>query len=128
MKFVFLLFILINVSFAGDVSKETKFLVKSVDGTDLESLQSNSIKVVPTARKVASSSILPPISWREEVFDQSGLNPQLKDWDDFEKDSLYLKLRVKGDKAIDEIQKKFPELKRQGLLKAQKMISQEERQ
>lgn len=128
MKLFTFILLLSAYSFAGDLGPEQKFLVKSVDGTDLNSLAGPQVKVLPAHRKVANSSNLPSVADRDRIFSASGLEPQIKDWDDFEKDSLYLKLQRKGSKTIERVLVKHPDLKRESLEKAQELIAKEENQ
>lgn len=127
MKLFFsLLFLSSQLSLAGDLGPEPKFLVKSVDGTDVKSLAAPNVKILPAHRSVANASMLPSVADRDQIFQESGLAPAIKDWDDFDKDSLYLKLQKKGAKTIDRILEKHPGLKRQTLEATQALIAKEE--
>lgn len=128
MKFITFILLLSAHVFAGDLGPEQKFLVKSVDGTDVSKLGGPQVKVLPAHRKVANSSNLPSVADRDRIFLESGLEPQIKDWDDFDKDSLYLKLQRKGAKAIERVLAKYPDLKRESLEKAQELIAKEDNQ
>lgn len=126
MKFVLFAFLFTLFAHAGDLKPESKFFVKSVDGSDVKSLAAPNVKVLPPHRKVANDSYLPSVADRDRIFQESGLLSQLKDWDDFEKDALYLKLQKKGPMTIDRLVVKYPDLKRENLEAAQKIITKEE--
>ena len=126
MKFFLVLALISSLTFAGDPSPESKFLVKSVDGTDVEPLAKPDIKILPAHRGVANSSQLPSIAERNQVFEKSGLGPIVESWDDFDKDSLYLKLTKKGPAPIERLLQKYPSLPKAALEKAQELIAKEQ--
>ena len=126
MKFLLPLVFFFSFAHAGELGSEPKFLVKSVDGTDLKSLSAPNVKVLPPHRGVANDSFLPSVADRDRIFQKSGLLPKIKDWDDFEKDALYLKLQKKGKSPIERILLKHPELDRATLETTQKLIGKEE--
>jgi hypothetical protein len=126
MKFFLLLTLFTALAIAGDSGQEAKFLVKSVDGTDVSTLKGPMVKVLPPHRAIAYASGLPTVAERDKVFQDSGLSKALEEWDDFDKDSLYLKLKKKGSAPIERILLKFPELPRTALEKAQKEIAKDE--
>lgn len=127
MKFIITsLFLLSTFAFAGDVGPEPKFLVKSVaPDTDVSSLAGPQVKVLPAHRKVAYDSQLPSAADRDELFQKSGLSSAVENWDDFDKDSLYIKLTKSGSRTIDRILVKHPDLDRSALEKAQALIKAE---
>ncbi len=129
MKFIISFLLLTStVTFAGDVGPETKHLVKAVSPEiDVSSLAGPQVKVLPAHRKVAYASELPSPADRDELFQKSGLTSSLENWDDFDKDSLYIKLTKQGSRVIDRILEKNPDLNRSALEKAQKLIKAEAR-
>ncbi len=122
MKLFLCLCLILKVAYAGQAGPGDKFLVKSVDGSDLSLMKSKITKVLPAHRKVASPSFLPSVEERDKVFKESKLFSSIASWDDFDKDSLYLKLSQKGPNAIDGVLKKYPALNRTNLETAQKLI------
>lgn len=127
MKFLLLFTLLASATFAGENSNEKKFLVKSVDGSDISSLKKPDLKILPPHRSIAYSSGLPSIDDRNRIFDQSGLGKLIENWDDFDKDSLFLKLKKKGPAPIERLLIKYPDLPRKSLEKAQELIAKEEK-
>lgn len=128
MKFIIPFLILLNAAFAGDVGPEKKFLVKAVSPeVDVSTLSAPNVKILPAHRKVAYDSQLPSPADRDEVFQKSGLSSAIENWDDFDKDSLYIKLTKSGSKVIDRIMIKYPDLERASLEKAQSLIKAEDK-
>ncbi len=127
MKFIItILYLISGFAFAGDTGPEQKFLVKAVaSDTDVSSLAGPQVKVLPPHRKVAYASGLPSPADRDELFRKSGLSSSIENWDDFDKDSLYIKLTKNGAKVIDRILIKYPDLDRTSLEKAQELIKAE---
>jgi hypothetical protein len=126
MKYFLVLSFLTSLCFAGDPTPEEKFLVKSVDGTDVKSLAAPNVKILPAHRGVANSSNLPSIADRNQIFEKSGLAASIENWDDFDKDSLYLKLQKKGSGPIERVLAKHPDLSRAAFEKAQELIAKEQ--
>ncbi len=123
MKKLIFLMLISSCAFAGDASKEDKFLVLPVDeNIDASSLGGPNVKVLPHQNSTYSSG-LPSVTVRNKIFKQSGLSGALENWDDFEKDSLYLKLSRPGPKAIERVLSKHPELEKSKLETAQELIS-----
>lgn len=122
MKIIILLFVLAPHAFSSDIHREEKFLTKSVSGVDITPLKAPNVKL-QVHRNPAYASELPNIKERNAIFLASGLSEATENWDDFEKDSLYLKLERPGSAPIERILKKHPELKREALEQAQKMIA-----
>lgn len=126
MKLILVLALFTSFCYAGDPSPESKFLVKSVDGTDVQELAKPDIKILPVHRGVANASHLPSVADRNQIFEKSGLAPAIENWDDFDKDSLYLKLSKKGSAPVDRVLAKHPDLSREALEKAQALIAKEQ--
>lgn len=128
MKIIMTFLLLNSIAFAADVTPESKFLVKAVSPeTDASKLAGPQVKVLPPHRKIAYASQLPSPGHRDELFKKSGLSSSIESWDDFEKDSLYLRLTKSGSRPIDRILLKYPDLKREALEKAQELIQAEAR-
>jgi hypothetical protein len=66
--------------------------------------------VVPAPSQTPSQSHLPSLEERDQVFKKSGLTSLIKNFDSFDLDSLYLRLREKDDQAISRITKKYKNL------------------
>lgn len=129
MKILLSFLILVSsMAFAGDVGPEKKFLVKAVSpDVDVSTLATPQVKILPAHRKVAYDSQLPSPADRDDVFQRSGLSGSIENWDDFDKDSLYIKLTKSGSKVIDRILIKYPDLNRASLEKAQTLIKAEDK-
>jgi hypothetical protein len=126
MKKILLLALISACALAGDPSKEDKFLILPTDeSVDVSPLAGDNIRILP-AQDPPYSSGLPSVSVRNKIFKQSGLSEAIENWDDFEKDSLYLKLSKPGPKPIERIVSKHPELEKGSLEKAQELILQAE--
>lgn len=128
MKLSILFVLFLSPAFAGDVIPQKEFLVKSVGDNDISSLEAPGVKILPAHRKVANSSQLPSVADRDRIFEESGLAVKMKDWDDFEKDSIYLKLTKKGKGPVDRVLMKYPDLDRATLEATQALIAKENAQ
>ena len=110
--------------FAGDsVNKDDQFFVRPVDPKiDASKLSSKNVTILPAYDQSSYKSSLPSPEFRNKIFTESNLWEQVKDWDDFELDSLYIKLERGGDKAVSNVLSKYPKLNPNALERAQHLI------
>ena len=71
---------------------------------------------------VPKKSLLPSIEFRNKTFTESGLMELVRNLDDFELDSIFIKLRQNDESQITNLMMKYPNLNRSVLKKAQALI------
>lgn len=125
MKSIVVILSLFSISiFAGEKEQQDQFFIRPTDPTiDASQLASKNVKVLPAYDQSSSKTSLPSIELRNKVFVESNLWEKVKDWDDFDRDSLYINLERSGEVVIAFILKKHPELDKQSLERAQSLIA-----
>lgn len=125
MKYFLLMFLSVPLAMAGDVSPEDKFLVLPTDeSVNADTFKNDQVKVLPAHKSENYKTMLPSVDERDEVFELAGLTKDIRKWDDFEKDSLYLSLSRPGGSTIQRLLLKYPKLSISALKSAQKMIAE----
>lgn len=111
-------------SFAGDKEDNNpEYQIKVYDNDiDVKEMESKGIKVIPDNGFAVEKSSLPSIEFRNKVFNESGLMELVREQDDFELDSIYIKLKQNDEMSITRLIAKYPKLNKEILKKAQKMI------
>jgi hypothetical protein len=125
MKAIFIIIILFGShAFSGEAENQDQFYIRPMDPSiDASKLADKNVTVLPAYDQNSSKSSLPSMETRDKIFTDSNLWEQVKDWDDFDRDSLYILLEAGGEKIIAHILKKHPELDRRSLERAQNMIA-----
>lgn len=127
MKKLYLISLIFFTNSAFSEKVVQHFSIRPTDPSiDLKSLSNNNVTVLEAYDQNSYKSNLPSIEKRDKAFEECGISEQIKNWDDFEKDSLYIKLSNPGANTINLILKKYPDFSRKSLEKAQMIISDQE--
>ena len=104
------------------------FYIQPTDSSlDVSHLTNKPAVILDAPSHEPPKSILPSLETRDKIYSEAGLTEAVSQLDEFDKDSIYLRLRSNDKQIIDKIVAKFSQLRghEDGLKKAQSLISLE---